>query len=97
MNSNDGTGNFRPGSFITINGANLASPANADALPLPSVLGGTCVVFNDVAIPLLQTSSGQISAQLPAEVRPGQNVVQVRSLATAQSSDPIIINVQRPQ
>jgi YVTN family beta-propeller protein len=97
VNSNDGTSNFRPGSFITINGANLASPANAEAVPLPSVLGGTCVVFNDVAIPLLQTSPGQISAQLPAEVRPGQNVVQVRSLATAQSSDPIVITVQRPQ
>lgn len=97
VNSSDGTGSFRPGSFITINGTNLAAAGNADALPLPSVLGGTCVVFNDIAIPLLQTSHDQISAQLPAEVRPGQNVVQVRSLSTAQSSDPIVINVQRPQ
>jgi hypothetical protein len=96
VNSNDGTPNFRPGSFITINGTNLASGAQADTLPLPTILGGTCVTFNDVAIPLLQTSASQISAVLPPEVRSGQNVVQVRSLASAQSSEPLVINVQRP-
>lgn len=55
------------------------------------------MVFNDMALPLIQTSRRQISTQIPAEVRPGQNVVQVRSLATAQSSDPIVVTVQRPQ
>jgi YVTN family beta-propeller protein len=97
VNSTDGTPAVRPGSFITINGTNLATASTATDLPLPTILGGSCVVFNDVAIPLLQTSPGQISAQIPAEVRSGQNVVQVRSLMTAQSSDPIVINVQRPQ
>jgi uncharacterized protein (TIGR03437 family) len=53
-------------------------------------------VFNDVAVPLLQTSGGQIAAQVPATTRPGQNVVQVRSLATAQSSDPLVVTVQKP-
>ena len=97
VNSTDGTPNYRPGSFITINGVNLASPATADDIPLPTVLGGTCVTFNDVPVPLLQTSAGQISAQLPPEVRAGQNVVQVRSLGNAQSSDPVIVTVQKPQ
>ena len=97
VNSSDGTPNFRPGSFITINGTNLASPAAADQLPLPTVLGGSCVTFNDVAVPLLQSSNGQISAQIPAGVNPGQNVVQVRSLANAQSSDPLVVTVQKPQ
>jgi len=32
---------------------------------------------------------------LPATVRPGANVVQVRSLATAQSSAPIVVTVQK--
>ena len=95
VNSADGSQNFRPGSFITVTGANLAGPAQADSTTPPTVLGGSCVVFNDVAIPLLQTSSGQISGQIPATVRSGTNVVQVRSLATAQSSDPIVVTVQR--
>jgi hypothetical protein len=97
VNANDGTPNFRPGSFITISGVNLASDAQADTIPLPTILGGTCVTFNDVAIPLLQTSANQISAVLPPEIRSGQNVMQVRSLASAQSSDPLVITVQRPE
>jgi hypothetical protein len=97
VNSTDGSSEIRPGSFIIINGTNLAQAATAMDLPLPTVLGGSCVVFNDVAIPLLQTSSGQISAQIPAEVRSGQNVVQVRSLIAAQASDPIVVTLQRPQ
>lgn len=96
VNSTDATPNFRPGSFITINGTNLASEAVAGDVPLPTVLGGSCVTFNDVAVPLLQTSTGQLSAVIPPEVRPGQNVVQVRSLASAQSSDPIVVTVGRP-
>ena len=96
INSNDGTPNFKPGSFITVNGANLAGDATADQLPAPTVLGGSCIVFDDMAIPLLQTSPGQISAQLPANVHAGVNVVQVRSLAAAQQSDPIVVSVQKP-
>jgi YVTN family beta-propeller protein len=97
VNSSDGSGTLRPGSFITINGANLASASSANSIPPPTVLGGSCVVFNDVPIPLLQTGAGQISAQLPATVRSGQNVVQVRSLATAQTSDPVVVTVQKAQ
>jgi hypothetical protein len=96
VNSNDGTQSFRPGSFVTVNGTNLATPAQAESLPLPTILGGTCVTFNDVAIPLIQTAPGQIQAVIPPEVRPGQNVMQVRSLASAQTSDPIVVIVQRP-
>ncbi|MBY0507965.1 MAG: hypothetical protein K2X03_28895 [Bryobacteraceae bacterium] len=95
VNSTDGTTNFRPGSFVTISGQNLALAARADQVPLPTVLGGTCVVFNDVALPLITTGPGQISAQIPETVRAGQNVMQIRSLATAQASDPIVVTVQR--
>jgi len=96
VNSENGTSNFRPGSFITITGTNLARAAVADTLPPPTVLGGSCVVFNDVALPMLQTAPNQIAAQVPETlVRPGLNVVQVRSLATAQNSDPVVVTVQR--
>ncbi len=93
VNSTDGTPNVRPGAFITVTGTALADAASADATPLPTLLGGSCVVFNDMPLPLLQSSPTQISAQIPADVRPGQNVVQVRSLSRASQSDPIIVNV----
>jgi uncharacterized protein (TIGR03437 family) len=43
------------------------------------VLGGSCVTFNDVALPLLSTSAGQIQTQIPNTVTTGSNEVQVRS------------------
>jgi hypothetical protein len=94
-NSSDGSTNLQPGSFVTINGASLASAATANALPAPTVLGGSCVTFNNTALPLLQASGGQILAQIPQNVSTGPNVVVVRSLALAQASDPIMVTVQR--
>jgi uncharacterized protein (TIGR03437 family) len=96
VNSTDGTGTFKPGGFIVINGTNLASGATATTLPVPTVLGGSCVTFDDVPLPLLQTSATQISAQIPATVNPGVNVVQVRSLATGQQSNAITVTVAKP-
>jgi hypothetical protein len=96
VNSVDGTATFKPGSFVTINGSSLASAAIANALPAPTVLGGSCVVMNSVAIPLLQTASGQITGQIPSTMRPGEAVMQVRSLATAQSSTPVVVTIHTP-
>jgi uncharacterized protein (TIGR03437 family) len=93
VNSTDATADIRPGSFITITGANLATPAIADLVPPPTVLGGSCVTFGDVAVPLLVTSAGEIQAQVPTNLSPGLQVVEVRSLATAQESDPVIVRI----
>jgi uncharacterized protein (TIGR03437 family) len=94
VNSSDGTPNIRPGSFITISGTNLASTATADTIPAPTVLGGSCVTFGDIAVPLLLSSKGQIQAQVPDTLPPGTHVVEVRSLATAQDSDPVVVTVR---
>jgi uncharacterized protein (TIGR03437 family) len=94
VNSTDGTTNFKPGSFITISGTNLAGAATADSIPPPTVLGGSCVTFGDIAVPLLVTSTGQIQAQIPDTLTPGTQVVEVRSLSTAQDSDPVMITVK---
>ena len=94
VNSADGTPNFKPGSFITISGTNLADAATADSIPPPTVLGGSCVTFGDIAVPLLVTSNGQIQAQIPDTLTPGTQVVEVRSLSTAQDSDPVVITVK---
>lgn len=95
LNANNGSTDFSPGSFITVNGTNLATTATADLVPLPTVMGGSCVTLSDVPLPLLQTSTGQITAQIPDDLRPGLYIAQVRSLATATQSDPVLITVQR--
>jgi YVTN family beta-propeller protein len=92
----DGSAILKPGSFITVNGTSLASAATADTLPPPTVLGGSCVLVGGVAIPLITTAPGQIGAQLPANIRTGANVLQVRSLSMAQQSSAVIVNIQKP-
>src|SRR5664279_2313001 len=94
VNSADGTPNFKPGSFITISGSHLADAATADTIPPPTVLGGSCVTFGDIAVPLLVSSSGQIQAQVPDTLPAGTHVVEVRSLSTAQASDPVVVTVK---
>ena len=94
VNAADGSTTVKPGSFITISGQNLATSATADTLPPPNVLGGSCVTFGDVAVPLLATSSGQIQAQVPTTMQTGTQVVEVRSLATAQDSAAVTITVK---
>lgn len=96
VNAVNGSTNFTPGSFITISGTHLASPGVGDQLPLGTVLGGSCVTFSDVPLPLIETSPGQITAQVPDSIRPGLYVVQVRSLANAVQSDTVTVTVQRP-
>ncbi len=94
INATNGSSSFAPGAFIQINGTNLASTATATALPAPTVLGGSCVLVDDVAIPLLSTSPTQIMAQLPATIRGGTNVLEVRSLTNAQRSTPVVVAIQ---
>jgi hypothetical protein len=96
VNAIDGSTTIRPGSFIAVNGTNLASQAVADIIPPPTVLGGSCVTFSDTSIPLLETSPGQIGGQVPDTLRPGIYVVQVRSLGNALTSDPVLLTVQKP-
>ena len=92
----NGSTTLTVGGVINIGGTNLASTATALTLPQPTVLGGSCVTFNDVPLPLLSTSTGQIQAQIPTTVSPGNNVVQVRSLATGLQSASVIVPVTAP-
>lgn len=96
VNATDGSTRLTPGSFITINGSNLAGTGVAQGLTPPTRLGGSCVTFSDLSIPLLKTGPNQISAQVPPDLRPGTYVAQVRSIATAQSSAPIVVQVAAP-
>ena len=67
--------------------------AAASTIPAPTVLGGSCVTFNDVPLPLLKTSANQIVAQVPTNIVSGTNVVVVHSLDIAQASTPVMVTV----
>ena len=85
---------IQPGSFLVIRGQNLASTAVAGTVPPPTVLGGSCVTFGNVSLPLLSASPTQIQAQVPDTMLSGTQLVEVRSLATAQDSAPATITVR---
>ncbi|MDX2180113.1 MAG: beta-propeller fold lactonase family protein [Bryobacteraceae bacterium] len=59
---------FAPGSFISIFGRNFGADAAVGAAPYPTLLGGMCVTLNNTPLPLISTSSGQINAQIPANL-----------------------------
>ena len=74
------SGRIAPGSFVTIFGQNLATTtAVANTFPLPTKLGGSEVIFNGAAAPLLFVSPGQINFQAPAETYSGRGGVIVRT------------------
>jgi uncharacterized protein (TIGR03437 family) len=85
-----------PGSLVGIFGSNLATQASAATTPLPTVLGGTCVTLNNVAIPLLATSSGQINAQIPTTLAAGKYPLVVHSITgQAASASPLTVTVAK--
>jgi uncharacterized protein (TIGR03437 family) len=84
-----------PGSLISIFGSNLGSSASFSTTPLPTLLGGTCVTLNNIAIPLELTSSGQINAQIPVNLAAGKYPLVVRSVASLTSSTSATITVAK--
>lgn len=79
LNAASYTPQLAPGSLISIFGSNLAGSDSATDIPLPTAMGGVCVTANEVAIPLLYTSNGQINAQIPTELNAGRVTLTVRS------------------
>ena len=53
------------GGVINITGSNLASASSASTLPPPTVLGGSCVTFNDVALPLCRPHRHRFRPRFP--------------------------------
>ena len=64
-----------PGNIIQIYGSGLASQIAAPAtLPLPTQLSGTSVIIGGIESPLFYVSPGQVNAQIPFELAPGQQI-----------------------
>lgn len=86
-----------PGGLFTIFGANLASgTATASSVPLATALLGTEVRVNGTAVPLAFVSPGQINAQLPYEIGPGEAEVVVASNGTASAARRATIRATAP-
>ncbi len=92
------TNRVSPGSLISILGTNLADPDSASSTPLPKSLGGVCITANEIAIPLLTTSSNQIDAQLPPELTTGRVTLTIRStrLGISSAGVPVAVTSTSP-
>jgi uncharacterized protein (TIGR03437 family) len=67
-----------PGSLVSVFGTNFAlETVSASSIPLPTEISGVTVRFNNIPAPLLFVSPGQINAQLPWSIPPGQATVVV--------------------
>lgn len=85
-----------PGSLVGIFGANLAWQARPSTTTLPTVLGGTCVTLNNVAIPLMATANGQINAQIPPSMAAGKYPLVVHSITNqATNAAPVTVTVAK--
>lgn len=63
-----------PGTIVQIYGSSLATGTTANTtIPLATSLSGTSVVIGGVQAPLYFVSPGQINAQIPFELSPGQS------------------------
>ncbi|WP_031499467.1 CARDB domain-containing protein [Bryobacter aggregatus] len=91
------SGPVAPGSILVLYGARLG-PAALTTLTLTSqgrvstLLGGTRVLFDDAAAPLIYTSAGQLSAIVPYSVA-GKTTTQVSVELNGLRSDPVAMQV----
>lgn len=81
-----------PGTIVQIFGSALADSASITSIPLPSILNGTSVLVGGELAPLFYVSSGQINAQIPADLVPGQQY-QVLVVANNAFTTPQTINI----
>jgi uncharacterized protein (TIGR03437 family) len=79
-------GSLAPGSIISIYGSNLAAAPIPSTPPLLTNLGQTSVLIGGSSVPLYYVSPGQINAQVPFELTPGnqyQVIVVANGVPTA--------------
>ena len=88
-----------PGSLVSIFGSQLSSGSSlaAAALPLPVKLAGASVLVNGSSIPLLYVSPGQINAQLPFDLPPGEAAtLQVSSVTSLSRPETLRVEAAAP-
>ncbi|MCZ6752334.1 MAG: putative Ig domain-containing protein [Acidobacteria bacterium] len=90
-------GAVAPGSIVSIFGTDLAGTTEAaSAVPLPTTLGDTTVTFNGIEAPLFAISAGQINAQVPFTLLPGEVSVQVKRGSEASAVQTVAVAAVSP-
>ncbi len=84
-----------PGQIISIFGRNLArQPENAQQVPLPRTLAGLTARLGDRDLPLYFVGNGQVNAQVPADLAPGQ-VLPLTVTVGGTASPPELVTLSR--
>ena len=66
VNAADGTQPVAPGGLISVYGSDLSPVSQSSrSVPLPTILGDTCLTVNGQPVPVMFVSPAQINAQLP--------------------------------
>ncbi len=85
-----------PGSIVSAFGSNLG-PLNGSpnsGFPLPLTLGGIKLSMGGIDMPLFYSGTGQVNAQVPAELSPnGITSVVARAISGSTESDAVPVNV----
>jgi uncharacterized protein (TIGR03437 family) len=81
--------------LLSIFGQNLGAGELAGSMPLPTMLGGTCVTLNNIALPLFMASPTQINAQIPPDLAAGSYPLIVRSIANHIAAAPQSLTVSK--
>ena len=90
-------GSVASGSIISIYGQNLASTtAIGPSDPLSQAVGGVTATANGILMPLIFVSPGQINAQLPVELQPGNYTLTVQSVGQQPVSGPLTVSRNAP-
>lgn len=86
------------GSVFSIFGADLATGGNQpSAIPLPTKALTTTVSVNGELAPLFYVSPGQITAQMPEDIKPGLVTVLVNSGSSASNAVAVIVPTAAPE
>jgi uncharacterized protein (TIGR03437 family) len=79
--SSTATSTVAPGSIIAIYGQSLAPTLEVGPVnPLAQTIAGVSVTVNNMILPLLFVSPGQINAQVPSELADGNYTLEIHSL-----------------
>jgi uncharacterized protein (TIGR03437 family) len=95
------SGPVAPGSIVSLFGQNFTASAatshSAVSLPLPTKLGGVRVLIGEKEAPLFYVGSGQVNAQVPAELPADRRLqVQVETDGVLSAPEPLLTVTNQP-
>lgn len=85
-----------PGAIVSIFGQNLATGLQSASPPLPTLLLDSRVTIDNLPVPLLFVSPGQINAQIPFEVSLGMVPIEVRRTSTGGATSSLLVSAVAP-